>query len=126
MAHEQPFQMPPQMRELAEKNLEQARTSYSQFLDAMAKATNMWMSAIPANAMTSGFIVAQERSARFAKQNADAGFALAGELAAAKDVKDALGIQARYAQTQMHAYTLQAQEVGRLMAEASRSVPSKF
>jgi hypothetical protein len=74
----------------------------------------------------SGFLVAQEPSARFAKQNADACFALASEFAAAKDMKDALAIQARYAQTQAHAYTLQAQEVGRLMTEAAQSVPSKI
>ena len=63
----------------------------------------------------------QDRAVRFAKQNAEAGFALATELANAKDISDVLAIQSRYAQTQMQAYALQAQELGRLMAEATQS-----
>jgi hypothetical protein len=33
-----------------------------------------------------------------------------------------LAIQSRFAQTQMQAYALQAQELGRLMAEAAQGV----
>ena len=55
---------------------------------------------------------------RFAKQNADAGFALPSSLANAKDFQDVLALQSHYAQTQMHTYALQAQELGRLMAES--------
>jgi hypothetical protein len=70
------------------------------------------MAAMPANEMTSGLKVVQERAIRFAKQNAEACFACASELANAKDIQDALAIQGRYAQTQMQAYALQAQELG--------------
>jgi phasin len=115
-----PFEVPEQIRELAEKNVAQARAAYGQFMDAMVQATGMWMGAMPANEMASGFKVVQDRSVRFAKQNAEACFALASELANAKDVQDVLAIQSRYAQTQMQAYALQAQELGRLMAEAAQ------
>jgi hypothetical protein len=118
MAQNQPFEIPQQLRELAERNVEQARTAYTQFMDAMAQAAGMWTKALPANEMTSGFKV-------FAKQNAEACFALASELASAKDIQDILAIQARYAQTQMQAYALQAQELGRLMAEAAQSMQHK-
>jgi hypothetical protein len=43
---------------------------------------------------------------------------LAGELASAKDVQGVLTLQSRYAQTQIQSYARQAQELGRLMAEA--------
>ena len=121
MAQNQPFEIPQQLRELAEKNVEQARAAYGQFMDAMAQASGMWLAALPSNEMTSGFKVVQERATRFAKQNAEACFALAAELANAKDIQDVLAIQSRYAQTQMQAYALQAQELGRLVAEAGRS-----
>ncbi len=121
MAQTPPFEIPQQLRELAERNVEQARTAYGQFMDAMVQATGMWTSAMPANAMTSGFKTVQDRAIKFAKQNAEAGFALAAELASAKDITDVLAIQSRYAQTQMQAYALQAQELGRLMAEATQS-----
>ena len=116
-----PFEIPQQLRELAERNVEQARTAYGQFMDAMVQATGMWANAMPANAMTSGFKTVQDRAIKFAKQNAEAGFSLATELASAKDITDVLAIQSRYAQTQMQAYALQAQELGRLMAEATQS-----
>jgi hypothetical protein len=86
---------------------------------------DVWSRAIPANEVTSGFRVAQERAIRFAKQNAEAGFALAAELATAKNIQDMLAIQSRYAQTQMQAYALQAQELGRLIAEATQSMHPK-
>ena len=122
MAQTPNFEIPQQLRELAEKNVEQARSAYGQFMDAMAKATGMWMTAMPANEMTSGFKVVQERAVRFAKQNAEACFALASELTNAKNVQDVIAIQSRYAQTQMQAYALQAQELGRLMTEAAQSM----
>jgi hypothetical protein len=124
MAQYQHF-LPQQLRELAERNVEQARAAYGQFMDAMAQATDIWMAAMPAKEMTSGLKVVQERAIRFANQNAEACFALASELANAKDIQDALAIQGRYAQTQMKAYALQAQELSRLMMEALQNMQPK-
>ena len=124
MAQNNPFEMPQQLRELAEKNVEQARNSYTQFLDAMAKAAGMWSAAIPQSEATSGFKAVQERASRFAKQNADACFNMATELAAAKDIQDIMGIQSRYAQVQMQAYSTQAQELSRLMMAAAPNMPN--
>jgi phasin len=124
MAQNNPFEVPQQLREIAEKNVEQARNSYTQFMEAMAKAAGMWSSAIPQTESTSGFKAVQERAVRFTKQNADACFNMATELAAAKDVQDIIGIQSRYAQVQMQAYATQAQELSRLMMAASPAIPA--
>jgi len=51
--------------------------------------------------MTSRFKAVQERAIQFAKENADAGFALASELAKAKDPQDVLRLQSSFAQKQM-------------------------
>jgi len=123
MSQNNPFEIPAHLREMAEKNVEQARSSYAQFLDAMSKAAGMWSSAIPQNEATAGFKTIQERATRFAKQNADACFNMANELAAAKDVQDIMGIQSRYAQVQMQAYATQAQELSRLMMAAAPNMP---
>jgi len=117
-----PIEFPQHLRELAEKNVEQARDAYAQFMDAMTQAMGMWLNAMPQNEMTSGFKVVQERAIRFGKQNAEASLAFASELANAKDFQDVLAIQSRYAQTQMQNYALQAQELGRLMAEAAQNI----
>ena len=115
-----PFEMPKEMREMAEKNIEQAQAAFHQFTEAMTQAVGMWSKAIPANQMTSGFAVVQDRAARFAKQNAEAGFALASDIAKAKDIQEVLSLQSRYAQTQMQSYGLQTQELGRIMTEAAQ------
>ena len=124
MVQNQPFEMPQQLRELAEKNVEQARATYAQFMDAMTQAMSVWSTA-PSNVMTSGFKDVQELAIRFAKENAEAGFALANELANAKDIQGVITLQSRYAQTQLQSYARQAQELGRLMAEAVRSMKPK-
>ena len=124
MAEQQDFQIPQQLRELAEKNVEQARVTYGQFLDAMAQAVHAW-STVPSAMVTSGFKAVQERAIQFAKEHAEAGFALASELAKAKDLQDVLRLQSNFAQKQMQSYARQAQELGRLMAEALRSGESK-
>ena len=108
------------MGKMAEKNIEQAQAAFHQFTEAMTQAVGMWSKAIPANQMTSGFAVVQDRAARFAKQNAEAGFALASDIAKAKDIQEVLALQSRYAQTQMQSYAQQTQELGRVMTEAAQ------
>jgi phasin len=117
-----PFELPQQMRELAEKNVEQARATYGQFMDAMTQAVGMWTKGLPANELTSGFKVVQERAIGYAKENAEASFALASDLATAKDVQEVFQLQSHYAQSQVQAYTSQAQEIGRLMGEAMQGM----
>ena len=75
--------------------------------------------------VTSGFKAAQEGAIQFAKENAEAGFALANELTKAQDLQDLLRLQSSFAQKQMQSYARQAQELGRLMAEATRSAMPK-
>jgi phasin len=120
MPEKQAFEIPEQVRQLAEKNIEQARTAYGQFMDAMTQALSAW-SSVSSNAMTSGFKAVQERAIQFAKENAEAGFALANELTKAKGLQDVLRLQSSFAQKQMDSYARQAQDLGRLMAEATRS-----
>jgi hypothetical protein len=126
MAQKQSFEMPQHLRELAESNLEQARAAYAQFMDGVAQVASLWLGAMPANEMTSGFKTVQERGIRFAKQSADGCFVLASELVNARDLQDVLAIQSRYAQTQMQTYALQAQELGRLMADAAQGMQRRI
>jgi phasin len=123
MTEKQAFEIPQQLRQLAEMNIEQARTAYGQFMDAMTQAMSAWISA--PSEMTSGFKAVQERAIQFAKENAEAGFTLANELTKAKDLQDVLRLQSSFAQKQMESYARQAQELGRLMVEATRSASLK-
>lgn len=120
MAQNQQTDVPQELREFAMKNITQAQAAYKQLLDAAHKAQEMMKSFVPSAAGAADMSDVEERAMRFAQQNIDAGFALAQELTKAKDLKEALQIQSRHAQLQMHAYALQAQELGALINEAAQ------
>ena len=114
-----PTEIPTEMREVAVQSIDQARAACTQVMDAARKAQDMMKTMIPANPIAEGLNEVQERAMKFTQQNLDAGFSLAEELAKAKDLAEALQIQSRHAQLQMHAYTLQAQELGGLVTAAA-------
>ena len=58
----------------------------------------------------------------FAKENAESSFAMANDLARAKDLNEVLSIQSKYAQTQLQTYARQVQELGRMTGEAMASM----
>jgi hypothetical protein len=118
------FEIPPELRDMAEKNVEQARAAYGQFMDFVTQAMGAW-AASPAGTEMTGFKAAQERAIAFAKENAERSFALASDLARAKDVQEVLTLQSRYAQTQMQTFGIQAQQLAWLMADALRNMQSK-
>ena len=124
MAENPSFEIPPELRDMAEKNVEQARAAYGQFMDFVTQAMGAWANA-PGGAEMSGFRAAQERAIAFAKENAERSFALASDLARAKDVQEVLTLQSRYAQTQMQTFGIQAQQLAWLMADALRNMQSK-
>ena len=120
-----PFEMPKAIRDMAEKNVEQAQVAMRQFSDAMTQAMSMWTKALPANDMTAGFQTVQDRAVGFAKQNADAALRLASELAKVKTPQDILTLQGQFAQAQMQACAQQTQELGRLMTDAMQGMAKR-
>lgn len=120
MAENKQPEIPQEMRDAAVQSIDQARAAYNQLMDAARKAQEMMKTIVPSNPMVAGLTEVQERAMRFTQQNLDASFALANELAAAMDLQEALQIQSRHAQSQMHAYVLQAQELGAMVNAAAQ------
>ena len=117
MPQEQKFEVPQELRHLADENVERARQLYVQFMDWVGQTMATWSSA------SSGMIVpglheVQERAVKLANENADAAFKLAKDVAQAKDLQELIDLQTRYAQSQMKWFAYQTQEFGRLMAKA--------
>ena len=119
------FEIPPELREMAEKNVEQARAAYGQFMDFLTQAMGAWAKAPGGAELGSGFRAVQEKAIGFAKENAERSFALASDLARAKDMQEVVTLQSRYAQTQMQTFGIQAQQLSWLMADALRDMQSK-
>lgn len=117
------FEIPEAMREIAEKNVDQARAAYEQFSAMAEKAQSMASTSSDAMAATARDI--QAKALGFAQENMESGFSLASDLAKAKDLQEYFSIQTKYAQSQMKTYTEQAQELGRLMGEAAQAAKPK-
>jgi hypothetical protein len=124
MADHPSFEIPPELRDLAEKNVEQARAAYGHFMEFLTQAVSAW-GGTPAGELGSGFRTVQEKAVAFAKENAERSFALAADLARAKDMQEVLTLQSRFVQTQMQTFGIQAQQMSWLMADALRDLQPK-
>jgi chemotaxis protein CheY-P-specific phosphatase CheC len=120
MAQNNPFEIPEQMRQMAEQSVEQARNTYGQFMDAMLQAQSMWFSSMPGNPAVDSFKEVQELGMQFARENADTALNLATEISKAKDLTEVLSIQSRYAQTQMQRFASQGQQLGQTISQAAQ------
>ena len=119
---ENPFEIPQQMRDLAEQNIKQAHTAYEQLTDFVTKAIDAWTDALPASPMATGFKDFQDRAAEIAKKNADSAFALVEKIAKAQNFQEVLTLQTQFAQDQMKAFTTQTQELYKEIGETVQKV----
>ncbi|MGA8769546.1 MAG: phasin family protein [Rhodomicrobium sp.] len=115
---ENPFEIPQQMRDLAEQNIKQAHAAYEQLTDFVTKAISAWMGAMPASPVATGFKDFQDRAAEIAKKNADSAFALVEKIVKAQTFQEILTLQTQFAQDRMQAFTTQTQQLFGLMGEA--------
>jgi phasin len=104
------FQVPPEMRALAEKSVEQARQAIEGF---MAAAHNT-VSVIEGQAETArkGAKDVGQKAMGFAERNIASSFDFAQKLVRAKDMQEMLELQASYVRNQMQALGEQAKELG--------------
>lgn len=114
------MEIPQAVRELAEKNVAQVRQAYDQFSGLLSQAQDAIVKS--QGAMAQSAIEIQTRALQYAQSNVETNFRFAADLARAKDVRDYLDIQSRYAKSQLEAYAQQAQEITRLMTQAGQKV----
>jgi phasin len=123
MSDKPQFEIPEAVRELAERNVEQARSAYGQFMDMARKVQDMVSQS--QGAMAASAMELQSQVTKFAEENIQASFRFASDLSRARDLKEYMEIQQRYAQNQMKTYAHQAQELGKLMSEAAQKARPK-
>lgn len=104
------FEMPADMREFAEKSVDQAKVIYGQFKDATQGAVDMLdeQTAAFKGATTEFNVTALD----FAQANTNAGFEFARKLAGAKDIKEIFELQIGFARDQAKVYAKQGKELG--------------
>ncbi len=117
------MEIPEQVREMAERNVEQARAAYNQFMD-MARQVQELVSK-SSGAMAESVAEIHARTLRFAEENAAAGLEFASARARAKARKEYRESQSRHSQQQRQIYARQAQELGRMLGELGQKSQGK-
>jgi phasin len=114
-----PFEVPEQMRALAEKGVSQARDSYARFKD-VAETQNSTIEAVFSN-LSKGASAYSTKLLEIMKANATANLDFAQELVGAKTPSEALELWTTHAKKQFETFTA----YGRELAELSQKVASE-
>lgn len=110
-----PYDVPPEMREFAERSVAQARKAFEGFIGAIQKASTTFENATP----IPGAKDMSSKAVAFAETNVISAFDLADKLVQAKDVQEVLAIQADYLKTQLSAIETQMKELGAAVQKAT-------
>jgi phasin len=114
------YEIPSDMRDMAEKSVDQASRAFDGFISAAQKAAGQadsTASTVQANAKTIG-----TKAMGFAEANVRSAFDLARKLVRAKDLQEVLALQTDYAKTQMTTIQEQAKELGGIVQTTAQGV----
>jgi phasin len=117
------YEVPTEMRDFAEKSVEQARKAFDGFLNAAQKAVqNMEGSS---SSMQATAADATRRTLTYAEQNIMAAFDHAQRLVRAKDMQEAFQLQSDFTRNQLAAIQGQMKELGELASSAARTATTQ-
>jgi len=111
------FEVPAELRAMAEKAIDQSEKAFDMFFDAANKS----IEAIPAPASD-----LSKKSLTFVEQNVKAAFDHARKLAHASDPQEAMQIQAEFLKSQMTAAGEQLTQIAQSVTAATKDAASKF
>ena len=109
-----PFEVPNDLRDFAERSVEQARKAFEGFL-AVAQRT---AGAAGDVAGQTGVKSVASHVLAYTEQNVGAAFDLAGKLVRAKDPQEIFTLQSEYLKAQLAALQTQAKELGAVLQKS--------
>ena len=113
------YEIPTEMRDMAEKSVEQARKAFEGFIGAAQKAVGQADSTT--TTMQTSARAIGDKAVTFAEQNMRSAFDHAQKCVRANDMQEFMSLQAEYVRTQMTALQEQAKEFGSAMQSAAQS-----
>ena len=119
---EMSFEIPADMRAMAEKSVEQARSAFNTFMSAAQQAAANFEG--QAKAAQAGAKDIGEKAMGYAERNVANTFDFASRLVHAKDSQDFIRLQTEFIQAQMKELTEQAKDLAEHAAKAMKSMPS--
>ncbi|MTH99791.1 phasin [Roseibium sp. RKSG952] len=112
------FEIPDQMRDLAEKSVDQARKAFDDFMNVTHKAVSTAEDS--ANAMQSGATDVNRKALSFAEEHMDAAFKFAQQMVQAKNLEEMMSVQQDYVRTQMESLGEQARDLSETATKAAQ------
>ena len=119
----QNYEIPAEMRDFAEKSVEQARKAIDGFMTAAQKTVDTFEGS--ANTVQASATDATRKTFSYAEQNLSAAFDLAQRMVRAKDMQEAMQIQAEFVRNQFEAMQTQMKEFGSMAQSAMKQPGSK-
>ncbi|MDE2364811.1 MAG: phasin [Hyphomicrobiales bacterium] len=111
-----PYEIPAEMRDFAEKSVEQARKAFEGFIGAAQKAVGTMDNS--AFSMPTGVKDVGTKAMSYAEANVKAAFDHAQKLVHAKDLQEVMQLQSEYLKAQMATLQEQAKEIGSTVQKA--------
>lgn len=111
------FQIPNEVRDFAEKSVEQARKAFEGYAGAAHKAIGSF-EATSSNFQTGAKDVSS-KALGYAEANVNAAFELARKLLHAKDPQEVLSLQTEFVKSQVESIQAQAKELGAALQKAT-------
>jgi hypothetical protein len=108
-------ELPPALRELMKTSIEQAKRAFEAFVATSEQAWKSLETGSPSG--RAGLSALNAKIVEITRLNAEANFALAAELAEAKDLAQAIELQSRHVKQQMDIFVQQLEEMRDLAAQ---------
>ena len=104
------YEIPPEMRDFAEKSVDQARKAFESFIGAAQKA--MGQADTTATSMQTGARAIGDKAVSFAEQNVRSAFDYASRVVKVTDMQELMQLQSDYVKNQMATLQEQAKDFG--------------
>jgi phasin len=124
MAQDNPtYEVPTEMRDFAEKSVEQARKAFDSFMGAAQKTVDTLENS--ATSVQTNTTDMTRKTFSYAEQSIAAAFDHAQRLVRAKDVQEAMQLQAEFVRNQVAAMQSQMKDFGAIAQNAARTTTNQ-
>jgi phasin len=117
------YEIPPEMRDFAEKSVEQARKAIDGFMGAAQRTVDTLEGS--ADTVQASAKDMTRKTFAYAEQNIAAAFDLAQRMVRAKDMQEAMRVQSEFVRSQFEAMQAQMKELGSIAQTAVKQPPPK-
>jgi phasin len=115
-----PYEIPTEMRDFAEKSVEQARKAFDGFMDAAYKAAGSLEGST--DAVHEGSKDLGRKAMGYAEQNVSSALEFASRLVNARDPQEIFQLQAEFVRSQIQSFGEQAKDLGATAAKLASTV----